>query len=121
MSFGTTDQRAFERYANHTRVTCVHCNADLIGKTQDYSFPDGRGRYAKYCCECRMHTFYDGPQSMAEPKHPALAPFVQMPKPQLPPPEPLPKYKEHKVMGLTYVVRALIVLWFMALAVVYLR
>ena len=85
---GQTSQRTYLRYANHTSVKCSSCDANLIGDTIDYGFADGDGRFAKYCDECRMRTYYDGPLPMAVPRTPPE--FVQMK-----PPTPLPELEDN--------------------------
>ena len=115
--FGATTQRAYRRYANHTQIMCHACQATLVGDTIDHGFADGSGRFSKDCPHCYERTFYDGPLPMAVPiKVPAghkveLTPFVQMPKPK---PHPRPIWMDRKPMPMTYVVRALIVIWCVA-------
>lgn len=125
--FGATTQCTHARYPDHTQIMCNDCGATLIGKTLDHGFSDGNGRFSKDCPHCYTRTFYDGPLPMAEERKPppqrAHAPFVQMPKPTPLPKlaNPRPIWLDRKPLPMTYVVRALIVIWCLSAAWVYLK
>jgi hypothetical protein len=50
--------KEFKEFTHHEEVKCFSCQRKLI-KMESIKSGYPTGKYAKYCPDCDMHTFYD--------------------------------------------------------------
>lgn len=51
--------RKFDKFHSHGAVACFNCCKRLGGEHTESDYPAGRGRFQKFCGDCRMYTWYD--------------------------------------------------------------